>query len=319
MKRIVHTRIGILLFAVLLLLAPREGRSNEVFDQAFQERANLAMRAVAHRMLLVNGDSLSSIPPIQSADGQKYRVQLKTHLQYDTLRAVVDAILTAHSLPLAYDLSVYDCINDLLILGFTALPDDRSGDYACQERDPLTECVNFSLRFHEPTATSEVSRLNISGWIGLGLLILGLGTFIGWKIRKRPSIELKALEAKDAVLIQLGNITFHPKEQWLTVNGQQKDLTYREAKLLHFFCRHPNEVLPRHQIIESVWGEEGVQVTRSLDVFVSRLRKILKVDPSIKISSVHGVGYRLLINEVGEMELPGGFRWPDKLLNHFRN
>jgi len=82
----------------------------------------------------------------------------------------------------------------------------------------------------------------------------------------------------------------------LWCNAVRHELTYREAKLLHLFAGHPNQVLERAYILQHVWADEGVLVGRSLDVFVSRLRKMLRDDPSVRIEAVHGVGYRL---EVG--------------------
>ncbi len=59
---------------------------------------------------------------------------------------------------------------------------------------------------------------------------------------------------------------------------------------------HPNQLLGRDLILQSVWGDEGITVGRSADVFVSRLRKLLQHDPTLRIASVHGVGYRLEIH-----------------------
>ena len=74
------------------------------------------------------------------------------------------------------------------------------------------------------------------------------------------------------------------------------NLTYREAKLLHLFTNNKNKVLERDFILKSVWEDEGIIVGRSVDVFVSRLRKMLAEDLQVKISAVHGVGYRLEVS-----------------------
>ena len=83
------------------------------------------------------------------------------------------------------------------------------------------------------------------------------------------------------------------ENQMLYSANTQHNLTFREAKLLHLFIKHPNQVLERDFILKSVWEDEGVTVGRSIDVFVSRLRKLLQEDASLKIVAVHGVGYRL--------------------------
>ena len=81
--------------------------------------------------------------------------------------------------------------------------------------------------------------------------------------------------------------------QSVDIKQIKKELTFREAKLLHYFMKHPNQVLERENILSNVWEDEGVIVGRSLDVFVSRLRKILQADPALQIKNVHGVGYKL--------------------------
>jgi DNA-binding response OmpR family regulator len=85
------------------------------------------------------------------------------------------------------------------------------------------------------------------------------------------------------------------RNQLIKSPDEEKTLTFRENKLLFLLTSHPNEVLERDKILDEVWGDEGVIVGRSLDVFISRLRKILKLDPALQIKSVHGVGYKLVI------------------------
>ncbi len=93
----------------------------------------------------------------------------------------------------------------------------------------------------------------------------------------------------------MGSYRFNSKNQKLSIGDQEFDLTFRESKLLNHFAVHANEVLNRDDIMAAVWEDEGIVVGRSLDVFISRLRKILKADSSISIKTVHGVGYRLEI------------------------
>lgn len=96
---------------------------------------------------------------------------------------------------------------------------------------------------------------------------------------------------------QFSTFSFDTENQLLSVNTTQHQLTYREAKLLDLFCKNANQLLSREIIHQYVWGDEGLMVSRSLDVFVSRLRKFFKQEPKVKIASVHGVGYRLVVEE----------------------
>ncbi len=78
----------------------------------------------------------------------------------------------------------------------------------------------------------------------------------------------------------------------LSHNGDSKSLTQREADLLKLFLEQPNQVIKRSDILERLWGEDDYFLGRSLDVFISRLRKYLKQDESLKIENIHGVGFR---------------------------
>lgn len=77
-------------------------------------------------------------------------------------------------------------------------------------------------------------------------------------------------------------------------DGEQK-LTPREADLLAFFIRHKNELLTREAILEAIWGDNDYFFGRSLDVFISKIRKMLKADSTIKLENRHGVGFILKI------------------------
>lgn len=105
-------------------------------------------------------------------------------------------------------------------------------------------------------------------------------------------------DANEQELISCGKSIFDYDNLLLTVEGNEEKLTYREAKLLRFLCQNKNKLLERDHILKCVWEDEGIFVTRSLDVFISRLRKILKPDRSVQITSTHGVGYKLMIKEM---------------------
>jgi len=77
----------------------------------------------------------------------------------------------------------------------------------------------------------------------------------------------------------------------LESSGTVTQLTYKEAKLLELFFRHTNKLIERDIFLKTIWEEDGFFVARSMDVFVSRVRKYLKDDPTLKIENVRGVGY----------------------------
>jgi len=93
--------------------------------------------------------------------------------------------------------------------------------------------------------------------------------------------------------LEFANSRLDVAGQVLICGGVRQSLTFRETKLLRLFVTSPDRLLERDLILKQVWEDEGVLVGRSVDVFVSRLRKKLSADPSVGIVAVHGVGYRL--------------------------
>ncbi len=91
---------------------------------------------------------------------------------------------------------------------------------------------------------------------------------------------------------KVGRLEFSPEE--LKIWGGEKTitLTQREAELLEFFCLHSDKVLRREEILSSVWGKNDFFLGRSMDVFVTRLRKLLASEDTVTIETIHGVGYR---------------------------
>lgn len=87
------------------------------------------------------------------------------------------------------------------------------------------------------------------------------------------------------------------KNLYLYRGEQQQQLTEREAQLLYYFATQANQLLRRDDILKAVWGDDGYFTGRSMDVFISRLRKFFKADPRVNIVNVHGTGYRMEIQE----------------------
>jgi len=122
-------------------------------------------------------------------------------------------------------------------------------------------------------------------------LVLKIEVFL-----KRSKIQPRQ-ETKNE-LIRFGGFTFRADNQKLTFGDVQQDLTYREAVLLAYLLEHRDKVLRREDILNAVWGNDHFFSSRSMDVFISRLRKLLKSDPAVRIDSVHNVGYRLVVNDI---------------------
>ena len=105
----------------------------------------------------------------------------------------------------------------------------------------------------------------------------------------------KVESAEAPVQFEIGHFTFDYPNLELTSPDDKATLTQKEADLLRFICQRPNQVIKRSDILIEVWGKDDYFLGRSLDVFISRLRKYLKSDPSLKIENLHGVGFRFQV------------------------
>lgn len=110
-------------------------------------------------------------------------------------------------------------------------------------------------------------------------------------ILRRTSDQEGGREIKD--VYSIGKFTFDHRTYSLNNGKEERKLTKKEAEVLRLLCMHKDQVLPRDLVLNMVWGDDTYFLGRSLDVFISKLRKYLKEDESVQIVNVHGVGFRL--------------------------
>ena len=96
-------------------------------------------------------------------------------------------------------------------------------------------------------------------------------------------------------LAALGKFLFDVKSQRLLLGSEVISLTDKESKVLELLHKNFGELIPRDTLMQEVWINEGVITGRSLDMFISKLRKKLSADPDLRITNIHGKGYRLEI------------------------
>ena len=111
---------------------------------------------------------------------------------------------------------------------------------------------------------------------------------------KRVNIKV---DEKEQTNYLLGIFVFDTENQTLVSNDQVKTLTKKEVQILKILFKYKNQVVSREVILNAVWGQNDYFVGRSLDVFITKLRKYLREDPKILISKIHGVGFKFEILE----------------------
>ena len=106
----------------------------------------------------------------------------------------------------------------------------------------------------------------------------------------------RKLQADTKEEYQLGNLKFVFNELKIYFGKDAIHLTQRESDLLRFFAQHLNKILKREEVLLNVWGKDDYFLGRSMDVFITKLRKHFKADPRIQLETIHGVGFRLQVN-----------------------
>ena len=97
-------------------------------------------------------------------------------------------------------------------------------------------------------------------------------------------------------IFTIGKYTFDYNRQILSFNEEEHKLTSKEAELLQLLCRNVNHVLDRTIALKRIWYDDSYFNARSMDVYITKLRKYLKKDPKIELLNVHGIGFKLLVN-----------------------
>lgn len=112
-------------------------------------------------------------------------------------------------------------------------------------------------------------------------------------LRRSQSAVVSASLSKS---INIGKFQFYADDLILKSENGSRNLTLKESELIRFFATNQNKVLSRNEILEKIWGNDDYFLGRSLDVFISRLRKYFETDPNIKITNLHGIGFRFSVN-----------------------
>lgn len=112
-------------------------------------------------------------------------------------------------------------------------------------------------------------------------------------VLKRTS---RNIESKQKTEYKIGNYIFNFDKRILTYNGKDLKLTSKEAELLRLLCQNKNALVERSDALKKIWKDESYFTSRSMDVYITKLRGYLKADPTIQIVNVHGSGFKLIVD-----------------------
>ncbi len=293
-KIALFTLAGILLFIA---------RSNAQ-DADNERHIEVSLRMIGHQVLLSSNDSTSRVLPIIK-ENDRYRIQFESEFEFkpEELVSTVDRVVKETRLANSYIVEVEKCETGELVYSFKMDDLDKSDIIPCKGRVQPKLCYSLLFTLIETrytntallTATPDSSNGSNAETSQMGYIIMvvlfvliALVFFFMWKRKNKPT--------NDPNMIPLGTYHFDKRNTELLIEHQRIDLTSKEADLLLLLYNAVNTTVEREVILNMVWGDEGDYVGRTLDVFISKLRKKLEFDSKVKIVNIRGVGYKLVLD-----------------------
>ncbi|MGN6511436.1 MAG: winged helix-turn-helix domain-containing protein [Chitinophaga sp.] len=264
-------------------------------------RREVLLRRIGHEILLQSGDSTSRVLPVKKTAGNEYRISFENAFTFqpDSLVNTTHRLLSKDPLASDYVVNVLSGANDSVAYGYAISKNKKNDIITCLGRKQPKARYAISIRFQ----SLETNTAKIGYLLGSLALIAVMGYIFLKPAEPRrvlPGNHSAIPGDQPAGIFTLGSMSFDAETRKLMINGKTTDLTKTETRVLRIFALTPNETIERGRLQKEIWEDEGVIVGRSLDMFISKLRKKLDPDPTIKIAVIRGKGYKLEIEASSE-------------------
>lgn len=271
--------------------------TNSSEGELISKRVNIAVRAIGHDLLLRAGDSTSVVRPVIEKSNHVFLLEFENELvfQPDTLVAIAQRILDKTGLS-RYTVTVHECYRPAIVYGFEINP-PVNNIIACRGRVQPKACYTIEIAFADfpnPTILNSKLAMTISGILSLLAVVL-ISRNLGSKKLKQRVEQNASIRNESNPILTIGRFVFDTMHQSLRTGEETISLTDKECRILVLLNRNIGKLTLREELIQEVWTDEGVITGRSLDMFISKLRKKLSADPDLRITNIHGKGYRLEI------------------------
>lgn len=294
--RLSQLNISSLAFACLLLLTSTS-YAQEADDGKHLE---VSLRMIGHQILLSADDSTSRVLPIIKNKDQ-YRIQFDSAFTFipEELATTVNRVVEETRIGNAYIVEVENSETGEVVYSFEMDHLAKKTLVPCGTRAQPKSPYSLLFTLTEPKEVAQPAPVESpvetpaeTNWLTYIVIVSLLGLMVGvffflWKRKKKSPI--------DPNWIPLGEYHFDKRNTVLLFQDQKIELTGKESDLLLLLYDAANTTVEREVILNRVWGDEGAYVGRTLDVFISKLRKKLEADSSVKIVNIRGVGYKLML------------------------
>lgn len=261
-------------------------------DSYNNSRREVLLRRIGHEILLQSGDSTSRVLPVKKIAENEYQIRFENEFTFlpDSLMSTTQRFLDNSPLSSNYIVNVLNCDNSSVIYGYAISKNKKDDIVTCKGRRQPKSCYIINIKF-KPTGIVTAKN----GYLLGSLTFLA---FVGFIFLRNVKPQKSLPDGQNANMFVLGSLLFDAKNKKLVADEKTIDLTGTETRVLLIFASSPNETIERSRLQKEIWEDEGVIVGRSLDMFISKLRKKLEFDPNINIVVIRGKGYKLEISTI---------------------
>lgn len=258
-------------------------------DNASIEITKIALRDIGNKLLLSHQDSTSLILPVKKVTNRKFELSFQSQLGIspDSLVDFVRSSFDKANLPEDYRVEVVQCDDKEVAYSYEVKNDKDLSIIPCGGRELPLNCYTIQIQFINSKSEGFYYYLLLV----LAIIVFGLAWWL-YRFKKNNKTTSEA-----HLFYKIGNYKFDKDQSKLLYVEKEIGLSKKECELLEILCDNLNDVVKRDELSKRVWEDHGVFVGRSLDTYISKLRKKLKEDSSIKITNVHGVGYKLEVSK----------------------
>lgn len=319
--------LGLLIYSILGVSTSHAQSKRE------EQHILVSMRMIGHQVLLYAGDSSSRILPVEKVDN-RYRIQFESSFEFNPqeLSSTIDRLVKETKIANSYIVEVERCNTEQVVysyeIGDSMTPDlmpcsERSQPKACyvlfitllSKYNPLTAIYRPTSdksalsENKEPIAFTKTPKPSVvesredasppKNLVNYSMIALPIGSvfaFVGLFVYLRKRKPANRPPSNDPDTVAIGNSRFDRKNMTLSFGKETIELSSKESDLLFLLHSNENKTLEREYILKVVWGDEGDYIGRTLDVFISKLRKKLEADSRVKIINIRGIGYKFIVN-----------------------
>ena len=261
-------------------------------------RREVLLRRIGHEILLQSGDSTSRVLPVKKIAGDEYQLSFENSFTFkpEALVNITQQLLAKDPLAGDYVVNVINCADEGVAYAYAVSKNRKDDIVTCMGRNQPVDCDLVNIKFKPAGIVTAKNGYLVGSFAALAFV-----GFVFFRSARQQKVLPETEDANEPTgnllpgMFTLGAMLFDTEARTLTMNENTIELTRTETRVLCMFATAPNEIIERSRLQKEIWEDEGVIVGRSLDMFISKLRKKLEPEPNVKIVSIRGKGYKLEI------------------------